>query len=60
MLQHHHQIADHGDVFHAVCILTQLSINLGEKLFSTGYHDPPHTNNAYDAASDDEADDFNL
>jgi hypothetical protein len=39
-----------------VAVLTQLSINADEKLFSTGYRDPPYTNTAYDAKSDDEDD----
>jgi hypothetical protein len=51
-----HSIVEHGDIFRAVAVLTQLSINSGEKLFSTGYRDPPYTNTAYDARSDDEND----
>ena len=40
----------------SVMILTQLSINNGDKLFSCGYRDPPYgnfTNTAFDADSDD-------
>ncbi len=47
----------HGDIFRAIAVLTQLSINNGEPLFSTGYRDPPHTNSAYDVLSDDDDDD---
>ena len=39
------RISDHGDVFRAICVLTQISINEGEKLFACGYHDPPYNNN---------------
>jgi DDE superfamily endonuclease len=51
-----HHIPDHGDAFRAVAMLTQLSINNGEKLFLTGYKDPPYTNNVFDVASDEELD----
>ena len=51
-----HSLPDHGDIFRAIAVLTQLAINAGEKLFSTGYRDPPYTNTAYDAKSDDEND----
>jgi hypothetical protein len=50
----------YGDAFcGAVVVLTQIAINNGEKLFATGYRDPPYetTNKAYDAASDDEDND---
>ena len=50
-----HDITEHGDCFRAVVVLTQLAINNGEKLFSTGYRDPPYST-AYDVASDDEDD----
>ena len=49
-----HKISDHGEYFCAIVLLTQLAINAGEKLFSTGYRDPPYTNNAFDAAEDDD------
>ena len=49
-----HEISDHGEYFRAIVVLTQLAINAGEKLFSTGYRDPPYTNNAFDAAEDDD------
>jgi 16S rRNA G966 N2-methylase RsmD len=51
-----YSIVEHWDIFRAVAVLTQLSINSGEKLFSTGYCDPPYTNTSYDARSDDEND----
>ena len=51
-----HKIEDHGEGARAIFMLTQLSINHGEKLFSTGYRDPPYTNTAYDVDSDDEDD----
>jgi hypothetical protein len=42
-------------MFCAIVVLTQLAIINGEKLFSTGYLDPPYyTNTAYDVDSDDE------
>lgn len=31
----------HAEVFRSIAIITQLSINMGEKLFSVGYRDPP-------------------
>ena len=37
-----HDISLHGDVFRAVAIVTQLSINAGEKLFQCDYRDPPY------------------
>ena len=60
-----HNIPDHGDVFAAIVVLTQLSINAGEKLFRVGYKDPPYdsdeddhyVNTAYNVASDDDDDD---
>lgn len=46
-----------------IVVLTQLSINNGEKLFSTGYRDPPfdseYRNTACDADSDDDDDEDN-
>jgi len=45
-----HEIADHGDVFRAIAIITQLSINNGEKLFDTYYDDNP----PWDKEEDDE------
>ena len=35
-----HEIEYHGMVFRAVAVITQLSINSGEKLFKVGYRDP--------------------
>jgi hypothetical protein len=51
-----HSIEDHGEPTRAVVMLTQLSIDNGEKRFSMGYRDPPYstTNTAYDADSDDD------
>ena len=37
-----HEIVMHGDVVQAVAMITQLSINAGEKLFECGYRDPPY------------------
>ena len=34
-------IGDHAVVFRACCVMKQLAINNGEKLFQTGYKDPP-------------------
>jgi hypothetical protein len=44
-----HKIEDHGEPTHAVVMLNQIAINNDEKLFSTGYRDPPYstTNTAY-------------
>lgn len=33
---------DHPAVFRACCVVKQVSINNGEKLFQTGYKDPPY------------------
>ena len=52
--RHSINLARHGDIFRAVAVLTQLAINNGEKLFSTGYRDPPYTNMAFDVADEDE------
>jgi hypothetical protein len=43
-----HAIERHGDVFRAVAVITQLTINSGEQLFQCGYKDPPYTNNGID------------
>lgn len=48
-----HAIEDHGQYFRAVVVMTQVAINHGEKLFLTGYRDPPYTNTAFDVADDD-------
>jgi len=37
-----HEIPLHGDAFRAVAIITQLTINSGDKLFECGYRDPPY------------------
>ena len=36
------QFDRHGDVFRAVVVITQLSIENGEPLFQCGYCDPPY------------------
>ena len=36
-----HEIPDHGKIFNAVAVITQLAISNGEKLFECGYRDPP-------------------
>jgi hypothetical protein len=36
------KIPDHGDVFRAIAVLTQISINEGEQLFECRYRDPPY------------------
>lgn len=37
-----HNITRHGDVFRSIAVVTQLSINQGDKLFACGYKDPPY------------------
>ena len=37
-----HDLGDHGDVFRAVAVVCQLTINQGERLFDCGYKDPPY------------------
>ena len=37
-----HDIDKHGAAFRAIAIVSQLSINSGEKLFECGYRDPPY------------------
>ena len=37
-----HDIVSHAEVFRAVVVMCQLSINDGEKLFECGYRDPPY------------------
>ena len=39
-----HHIPSHGEVFRAIAVMTQLSINDGEKLFVCGYRDGPFAN----------------
>jgi hypothetical protein len=36
-----HAIELHGEVFRAIAVITQLTINSGERLFEVGYRDPP-------------------
>ena len=35
-----HDIADHGDVFRTVAVISQLEINQGGRLFDCNYMDP--------------------
>jgi hypothetical protein len=37
-----HAIPRHSETFRMICIVAQLAINDGEKLFKCGYHDPPY------------------
>ena len=32
----------HGDAMRAIAVITQITINQGEKLFQCGYRDPPY------------------
>ena len=32
----------HGEAFRAIAVVTQITINQGEKLFACGYRDPPY------------------
>jgi hypothetical protein len=55
--RYRHNVAEHGDAFTSVAVLTQLSINSGERLFPVGYRDPPYepyVNQVFDVPSDDE------
>ena len=52
-----HALPEHGDMFRSVGVLTQVSIDNGENLFSTHYRDPPYINKAYNVASDNEGED---
>jgi hypothetical protein len=44
-----HDIILHGDVFRAIAVILQLTINAGEILFECGYRDPPWDDNGNDA-----------
>jgi hypothetical protein len=37
-----HTLDQHGEAFHVIVIVAQLSISDGEKLFECGYRDPPY------------------
>ena len=39
---HQHDIDRHGEFARSIDVITQLAINDGEKLFQTGYRDPPY------------------
>lgn len=54
LFRHASRLPLHGEVFRAIAVLSQLQINNGEKLFSTGYRDPPYTNTAFDVEDDDD------
>ena len=54
--RYQHDIRRHGVAARSVMILTQISIDNGDKLFSCGYRDPPYgsfTNTAYDVDPND-------
>jgi DDE superfamily endonuclease len=48
-----HDIALHGEAFRATAVVTQISINNGEKLFEVGYRDPPWERANEESADDD-------
>jgi hypothetical protein len=54
-----HDISLHADVFRAVAVITQLTINNGQPLFQCGYKNPPFNNqqSSSSSESDDEEDD---
>ncbi len=36
---YHHDLMEHGNVFWAIAVIMQISINIGEKLFKVNYID---------------------
>jgi hypothetical protein len=38
-LLYNHDLMEHGNVFQAIAVITQISINVGEKLFEVDYSD---------------------
>ncbi len=36
---YHHDIMEHGNVFWAIAVITQISINTGKQLFEVDYSD---------------------
>jgi hypothetical protein len=38
-LMYRHDLMEHGNVFRAITVITQISINAGEKLFEVDYSD---------------------
>ena len=40
--EYRHDLTKHGDVFRAIVVITQLTQNLGDRVFATGYRDPPY------------------
>ncbi len=38
MLLYRHDLMEHGNVFWAIAVITQISINVGEKLFKVNYN----------------------
>ena len=47
-----HEIPNHGKVFEAIVVVTQISINNGEQLFACGYRDPPYAKTNIDNANE--------
>ena len=47
-----HEIPNHGKVFEAIVVVTQMSINNGEQLFACGYRDPPYAKTNIDNANE--------
>ena len=41
-VRYRHDLADHGDVVRAIAVISQITINQGERLFQCGYRDPPY------------------
>ena len=50
--KYRHDLRDHGDVFRAVAVVTQLSIQNGEPLFDVDYEDPYLNDNYYPEPTD--------
>ena len=40
-----HRFSGHGDLFTAIAVITQITIDNGEPLFKCGYRDPPYEDN---------------
>jgi hypothetical protein len=40
--RHTDTLISHGDIVRAILCITQVAINHGERLFETGYKDPPY------------------
>jgi hypothetical protein len=50
VFRHQEKLVEHADIFRAVAVITQLSINEGERLFECGYRDPPYGINQHDTS----------